>query len=622
MTLDGPLPATTTLVILTSDPEVARGLKAKMKDSYSIKATHWDKEEMTQLFQRTLHQRKRTMTDSQGLNVLSFFSNRSLPLYAVLAGRLVATWNASTDIVLEDIPDSVEGMISLLFEMLEKALTKDGFSATMAYLTSSYAGVSVSEMNDLLSVNDSVLLGIYSDQGDPPINRAPSVLWEAISFYLREFMHSFTSREFTTCSWASRSFRSCAKKRYLTTGPGTAIVHREISDYFQGRWAGKKKPYPSPVEEIELLQDRFIMPQAERYGKFLNVRKFMCLPYHLIHSRNKSSYTLETCFFNLPWIEDKLCATSVLHLICDLEQAKSMDPSSSPILSSMQRDIGRCSKTLSVSGGEIYKCLTLTVAEKGNSGSKKTKSCDHSVLLKTLHAPPRPLLHVLPEEEVSQESLVNPHMPLPEITAMVPVSPSGNHVAVLLRSEGEIKVLNSSTNETERTLLGLDHPQALQMVEGSKALVLCNRELVILDLDEGRFVTKLRGVLNLRLPLFGLQSQQRVVTLSRDRMVVNILDITTGGVVTTFKAGETRFLDSLIISEDGRTLVCGDETQKPFPLLVWSLEHYSLLHDIRLPQHEFLTQLSAISHDGQYLACGCREVGDSKSNFVVVYDLQ
>ncbi|GFR71701.1 p21-activated protein kinase-interacting protein 1 [Elysia marginata] len=87
------------------------------------------------------------------------------------------------------------------------------------------------------------------------------------------------------------------------------------------------------------------------------------------------------------------------------------------------------------------------------------------------------------------------------------------------------------------------------------------------------------------------------------------------------QAGETRFLDSLLVSGDGRWLVCGDETQKPFPLLVWSLDQGKLLHDIGLPQHEFLTKMAAISLTGNYLACACREVDDHSSNFVAIYDL-
>lgn len=47
-----------------------------------------------------------------------------------------------------------------------------------------------------------------------------------------------------------------------------------------------------------------------------------------------------------------------------------------------------------------------------------------------------------------------------------------------------------------------------------------------------------------------------------------------------------------------RILVCGDETQKPFPLLVWNLSSRKLLYDLRIPHHDFITSLAAITHEG------------------------
>lgn len=71
-----------------------------------------------------------------------------------------------------------------------------------------------------------------------------------------------------------------------------------------------------------------------------------------------------------------------------------------------------------------------------------------------------------------------------------------------------------------------------------------------------------------------------------------------------------------------RILVCGDETQKPFPLLVWHLSQRKLLYDLRIPHHDFLTSLSAITHEGSYVCVVAKEVNEPAPNFIVVYDLQ
>lgn len=71
-----------------------------------------------------------------------------------------------------------------------------------------------------------------------------------------------------------------------------------------------------------------------------------------------------------------------------------------------------------------------------------------------------------------------------------------------------------------------------------------------------------------------------------------------------------------------RILVCGDETQKPFPLLVWHLSMRKLLYDLRIPHHDFLTSLSAITHEGSYVCVVAKELNEPAPNFIVVYDLQ
>ncbi|XP_076260372.1 NACHT and WD repeat domain-containing protein 2 isoform X2 [Rhynchophorus ferrugineus] len=191
----------------------------------------------------------------------------------------------------------------------------------------------------------------------------------------------------------------------------------------------------------------------------------------------------------------------------------------------------------------------------------------------------------------------------------------------------QARVVNQSNNlgkcsKPVRTLNGIPHPTNLIPIDEQKCIVLCRRELRIYDLDSGTFVTKLKGVMNQKMPYYGLHDRSHLVALSRNRMYINLMNLETGDCVTTFKAGEDRFLNSLLVSGDGRILVCGDETQKPFPLLVWNLKSKKLLYDLRIPHHDFVTSLSAITYEGNYVCCVCREIDDESPNFIVVYDLQ
>lgn len=136
------------------------------------------------------------------------------------------------------------------------------------------------------------------------------------------------------------------------------------------------------------------------------------------------------------------------------------------------------------------------------------------------------------------------------------------------------------------------------------------------------------------------------VSLSRNRMYVNLISLENGDCVTTFKVGEDRFLNSLLVSENGRLLVCGDESKRPCSLLVWDLQARKLIYDLKMNHHEFITRLSAITGDGTYVACVCKviekknvlflspffiglvtrfnlqELETIDPDFIVVYDLQ
>ena len=72
------------------------------------------------------------------------------------------------------------------------------------------------------------------------------------------------------------------------------------------------------------------------------------------------------------------------------------------------------------------------------------------------------------------------------------------------------------------------------------------------------------------------------------------------------QVGEDRFLNSLAVSADGGVCVCGDDADKPSPLLVWDLRMRKLRHDLRIRDHEFLTRMTALTDDGRVVVCVAR----------------
>jgi hypothetical protein len=167
-------------------------------------------------------------------------------------------------------------------------------------------------------------------------------------------------------------------------------------------------------------------------------------------------------------------------------------------------------------------------------------------------------------------------------------------------------------------------PREIKLFNGQQAVALLERNLHIVDLNKCAHLADLNSTMNPNFPLFEIHDGKHVVTLARNRLTVSIIKLPLhhevqedGQVVTTatkitgddmflFKVGEDRYLQSLHVSRNGKMMVCGDEVQKPFPLLVWDLVSRKLIYDLRIAKCEFITHIQAMSYSGKYVVCACQ----------------
>ena len=128
------------------------------------------------------------------------------------------------------------------------------------------------------------------------------------------------------------------------------------------------------------------------------------------------------------------------------------------------------------------------------------------------------------------------------------INDNHRHVVVTHPDKNSLSVWDIFEEKVVRTINNVDQPRDLRMIDHKRAVVLCNRELRVYDLDSGQLLTKLKGVMNQKMPYFEVFGQDYVIALARNRMYVNMLNLNTGELETTFKVGEDRFLNSLLVS--------------------------------------------------------------------------
>lgn len=579
-------------------------LQNHLKDSAQfIEIPPLANDEAAKLSESLLKSHRRTLSDDQYSMLQDAIAACPHPLYIRLACQAACTWHSYDPPSATKLGEDVLSQFGMHLETMEKRYGKMAVARSLGYMTIARDGLSDAEMNDILSCDEAVLNELYA-QRTQVLRRVPSLLWVALCQELGASLQECDVNGRYLRSWGHSCFREVVTKQYLSSDKDRVQLHMTIQDYFQDKWAkGKKKPYVGEGG-IEMVMDRLVLTQPNEFGKLDNLRKFREVSYHVFHTGDKKF--VDKYVWDIDWLVKKLTCCDVYDVLEDVRLAQTRDPSSQD-LQLMEEFLQLSAYALSCSGSQLFTQLI----QRLDKSIEKNKS-KHPHMSKLLQVANNPshmsffpstscLLKVsdakddVLDEEDSEKSKE------PSLTQLFKVKSQPWYMVSVSPEEGEVIVWDIVTQKPIRTLKGLDRPRDICFIEAHRIVVLCNRELKIYNLDTGKFENKLLGIMNQKMPFFALHDKDHVVALSRNRMYVNIINVATGSISITFKAGEDRFLNSLLVSANGQRCVCGDETQKPSPLLVWDLNARKLIHDFRIQQHEFVTRMAAISNDGHYV---------------------
>ncbi|XP_065167837.1 NACHT and WD repeat domain-containing protein 2 [Atheta coriaria] len=532
--------------------------------------------------------------------VLKSVQECTLPLYSKVLAWQTSWWaDKEHDIVPKG---DVHNQLSLMLEELEMILGTTQVQHALALVTFTKHGITDSEMIDLLSFDQTFHANATF------VHWAPACLmWSRLNKHLAPFLQWQLVGTVLGVQWRDNLLFNAVKARYKES---ETWAHQMLYDYYNGKWWSEKPDH---------LVARLVTQQTI-LGKCYNRRKLDELPYQYFYLKWDKLPTSEY-LNNLDWIYEKVCGSNCFQILEDLYLCYKERIPESKFLELLRDFLQIYVNILNYDGTQFYAhfCTYLNAKMEANDEYKYDpkvaevyKMCAKPPVASLI---PFNLSNSLTEEDTNV-AVFKP------FDLIVRLPGTDQFIVTVSTDKEEICVWNVKTNERVRKLKGIPQPINLIPIDQNRCIVLCRRELRVYNLDEGTFVTKLKGVMNQKMPYFGLHDDTHLVALSRNRMYVNLMNLESGDCVTTFKAGEDRFLNSLLVSGDGRVLVCGDETQKPFPLLVWNLQSRKLLYDLRIPHHDFITSLSAITYEGNYVCCVCHEIDEPNPNFIVVYDLQ
>ena len=408
----------------------------------------------SQVLKSWLQRENRTLTPEQISLVEAVFEECTLPLYVKLIYDQVKGWRSYTPVSEYSLASTVQLSIDRLFYLLEKKHGTIIVSRALAYVTASGTGISETELEDLLSLDDVVLTSVFQIHV-PPLRRIPPLLWVRIRHDISQYLVDKEVDEVRVFFWYHRQFIETARKRYLSDAGFKAEIHSLMADYYLGKWFRVKKPFKYTAEQMKRVgasspdseADRRIAAQplmfsqdADKIIRY-NKRKLSKLPYHL-YKANRQSELRSLCLLNFEWLQTKLYATSIQQVLLDYQLFGERESVLHKAIKASLSTLKKFPESLAVEISGRYLALLQTKMDV-----EETKLLEESMKAsgKSLHLVPYQHCFNIPSEALLY-TLEHPRVPVnPKMAA---ISNDSTHFATL-SDANEVIIWDLLTGELE-----------------------------------------------------------------------------------------------------------------------------------------------------------------------------
>ena len=325
---------------LPHEYNLLESLKDKVSNTTNfVEVTPLGPDVSMELLQEWLHDSKRNLSRKQSVVVQEALKNCNLPLYTKLTFEEVCQWRSYQPLSHTTLEFCIQGIINTLFDRLEKYYGATFVKHALSYLTASKNGLSDTELEDLLSLDDMVLNDVFI-HWLPPIRRIPPQLWPRLYHQLSSYITQREANGVIVFYWYHRQFISVVEKRYLVNNKHKRYIHSSLADYFRGEWGGGvKKPFSYSTDQVKFLdlketigkEDRkvplqpLVLAEPPKSSKVrYNLRMLSELPDHLIAS-GRFQNLREEVFFSYEWLHTKLKAMTLHDLLSDFRSYSETD---------------------------------------------------------------------------------------------------------------------------------------------------------------------------------------------------------------------------------------------------------------------------------------------------------
>ena len=385
-------------------------LKATLPDDQFLEVEPLSETDAAAILKSWYQRSDHRLTTEQLQYVLTCFNQSPCPLYLRTAFSESLRWRSYSTPEETKLAAAVKNIASIVFGRMEKQHGETLTRRCLGYITAAKCGVSATEIEDLVSIDELAMDEVMS-QVRPPHRRLPTMLWLRMHRDLREHLaENADDNGCTTLQWKHAEFREAAVDRYLKQRDKAPSYHRVLAEYFSDSWSDKPKPFGADetgVRRHVVPQPLYwVLPDPTTGGsrRVYNRRRLVELPYNLLNSQQHKQLKTE-CLCNYDFVLAKITSLSLRAVFDDLRMALNNEPADAEL------------KLLS---DMLYLSTDVLLRDPGQFGSQVIGRLHDIIASAVTQAPGDPAKY--PAMKVFLERARHPSAPtlLPAVSCLVP----------------------------------------------------------------------------------------------------------------------------------------------------------------------------------------------------------
>ncbi|XP_018590871.1 NACHT and WD repeat domain-containing protein 2 [Scleropages formosus] len=238
------LPRTVRVVVSTLPNKhgILQRLRCLIQDeSRYVELTQRDRKMCSQTLKQQLLAIKRKVTSGQQIYVNEALAKCTLPMFVNLIFREVQHWRSHKDVDATSLCSTVHESIEQMFFSIENKLGSRFVIRALGYITMSRSGLTEMELEDILSLDNSVLSDIMMSSNLKNPLRISYDFIAKLKEELEGYLIERQVRNVTLLVWANRHLHLIAQKLYLGNEEDVHQMHSLLAEYFLGAWSGGRK---------------------------------------------------------------------------------------------------------------------------------------------------------------------------------------------------------------------------------------------------------------------------------------------------------------------------------------------------------------------------------------------